>query len=51
MRNLLYLIPLSVLLCLATSQGEKKSLPQGYGISAKYPGDKGIDKDPAVIFF
>ena len=25
-------------------------LPEGYGLSARYPGDQGIDKDPAVVF-
>ena len=25
-------------------------LPEGYGLSAKYPGDKGIARDPAVLF-
>jgi len=28
----------------------RKTLPQGYGLAAKYPGDKGIENDPAVIF-
>jgi len=27
-----------------------ETLPQGYGLSAKYPGDDGIEKDPAGIF-
>jgi hypothetical protein len=26
------------------------SLPQGYGLSAKYPGDKGLARDPSVLF-
>jgi hypothetical protein len=26
------------------------TLPEGYGLSAKYPGDDGIDRDPAVLF-
>ena len=40
----------------AASEGGKGStlkqeaLPQGYGLSAKYPGDEGIENDPAVIF-
>jgi len=40
----------------AASEGGKESaskqemLPQGYGLSAKYPGDDGIENDPAVIF-
>jgi hypothetical protein len=50
MRNFLFLIPLPAFLTLAVYGGEK-SLPRGYGISAKYPGDKGIEKDPSVIFF
>lgn len=25
------------------------ALPEGYGLSAKYPGDKGLAKDPAVL--
>jgi len=26
-------------------------LPQGSGVAAGYPGDRGLDKDPAVVFF
>jgi hypothetical protein len=26
------------------------ALPEGFGLSAKYPGDKGLAKDPAVLF-
>jgi len=25
-------------------------LPEGYGLAARYPGDAGIEKDPAVVF-
>lgn len=27
-----------------------RPLPQGSGLSARYPGDRGIDKDPQVVF-
>jgi len=33
----------------ATS-GRATALPEGHGISARYPGDHGIAKDPAVVF-
>ena len=43
-----------VCLIVEGSENEKgktsMKLPQGYGISAKYPADTGIEKDPAVIF-
>ncbi|MBC7326693.1 hypothetical protein H5T87_01090 [bacterium] len=29
----------------------KEVLPEGYGLAEKYPGDKGIERDPDVIFF
>ncbi len=29
---------------------EQTRLPEGFGLSAKYPGDMGIDGDPAVLF-
>ncbi|NOX97779.1 MAG: hypothetical protein GXO98_06965 [Nitrospirae bacterium] len=29
---------------------ELQPLPEGLGLAAKYPGDKGIEKDPAVVF-
>jgi len=29
---------------------ENAQLPQGYGIAARYPGEKGIANDPAVLF-
>ncbi|GAB6166653.1 hypothetical protein JCM19992_26530 [Thermostilla marina] len=32
------------------SAGEVAPLPEGPGLSAKYPGDCGIDRDPAVLF-
>src|ERR1051326_416809 len=28
----------------------ENALPQGYGLSAKYPGDRGIGRDPAILF-
>ncbi|MEO0069573.1 MAG: hypothetical protein ABIK18_02115 [candidate division WOR-3 bacterium] len=28
----------------------RDKLPEGFGLSAKYPGDKGIERDPAVVF-
>jgi len=36
--------------CWLSIEGKDGRLPQGYGISAKYPGDIGIEKDPSVIF-
>lgn len=30
--------------------GSRSSLPEGYGLAAKYPGDRGIEKDPNVLF-
>ncbi len=47
-------IPL--LVCLAAAIGGEEaanvlpSLPEGNGLAAKYPGDLGIEKDPAVVF-
>jgi hypothetical protein len=32
------------------STASGSSLPQGYGLSAKYPGDRGIARDPHVLF-
>ena len=29
---------------------ENQRLPQGFGLSAKYPGDVGIERDPSVLF-
>jgi len=29
----------------------QSTLPEGYGLAEKYPGDKGIETDPDVIFF
>ncbi len=34
----------------ASAFAEDSSLPEG-GLSARYPGDEGIDKDPHVVFF
>ncbi|MGQ9523237.1 MAG: hypothetical protein ACUVTZ_00215 [Armatimonadota bacterium] len=28
----------------------RSALPDGFGLSARYPGDRGIDKDPNVLF-
>ncbi len=44
---LIFFVPL--LFCAPVQRKEK--LPEGYGLSAKYPEDKGLEKDPAVIFF
>jgi hypothetical protein len=42
---------LAVVVCaLALVPAEAAALPDGYGISARYPGDQGIAKDPAVLF-
>ena len=34
----------------ASSGNAAKPLPSGFGLAAKYPGDKGIEKDPDVVF-
>lgn len=33
-----------------SDQTGDKSLPEGYGLSAKHPGDRGLAQDPAVLF-
>jgi hypothetical protein len=38
-----------VLLLAVTGCVQAAGLPQGYGISARHPGDAGIEKDPAVV--
>ena len=50
---LVFICTLVCLIIEGSENGKGKSsvkLPQGYGISAKYPADTGIEKDPAVIF-
>lgn len=42
---------LSTLLLSGRGQGDVPKLPQGYGLSAKYPGDEGLERDPNVVFF
>jgi hypothetical protein len=37
-------------LCISLAAISGETLPEGPGLAAKYPGDAGIDKDPAVIF-
>lgn len=32
------------------NQSLTAAVPEGYGLSAKYPGDRGIAKDPSVLF-
>jgi hypothetical protein len=34
----------------AQNGAERKPLPEGPGLAAKYPGDVGIDKDPNIVF-
>jgi hypothetical protein len=34
----------------AAAQAGEPTLPEGPGLAAKYPGDRGIEKNPAVIF-
>ena len=42
---------LMLLLCTAASMSRVARLPEGdNGIAARYPGDKGIENDPSVIF-
>src|SRR5262249_23354419 len=36
--------------CSAQEQSERNRLPEGPGLAAKYPGDRGIEKDPNVVF-
>jgi hypothetical protein len=55
MRNYAILVAALVLPALAAAGGESaaklEKLPEGHaGLAAKYPGDQGIDKDPAVVF-
>jgi hypothetical protein len=38
------------LLGLAARAAEKEALPEGPGLSSKYPRDAGIERDPAVLF-
>jgi len=48
LKCLLILVP--VALALGSSAAEER-LPEGNaGLAAKYPGDRGIDRDPAVVF-
>jgi len=32
------------------SKKQRNKLPEGFGLAAKYPGDKGVAKDPNVVF-
>ena len=51
MRNLVAVALLGTLVGAAqTAAQDAAPLPQGPGLSAKHPGDVGMDKDPAVIF-
>jgi hypothetical protein len=51
MRNLAAAVLLGAVLAGARAVAqEAAALPQGPGLSAKHPGDAGIDKDPAVVF-
>lgn len=34
----------------AAATGAKDTVPEGAGLAAKYPGDVGIERDPAVLF-
>lgn len=50
-------LPLAVLLWLltllpgcASVQAQPAILPEGSGLAGRYPGDSGIDRDPAVVF-
>lgn len=49
MRHLLAILLLSSGSALAEQAADEK-LPEGPGLAAKYPGDRGLGKDPAVIF-
>jgi hypothetical protein len=40
----------SILLVLACFAGAQDKMPQGAGLASRYPRDRGIEKDPAVLF-
>ena len=51
-RNALRSIAAGILLalsCVPHAQTQEE-LPEGFGLSRKHPGDRGIEKDPAVLF-
>jgi len=54
MNALVVLVVVLVLLTTASHRWEAAimlaELPEGEGIAAKYPGDLGIEEDPAVVF-
>src|SRR5215218_9481322 len=41
---------IAFLLVTTAAAAAADNLPQGAGLAAKYPGDQGISKDPAVLF-
>jgi len=49
-RSLIAALALPVVLALPQPLRADASLPQGYGLAEKHPGDKGIARDPSVIF-
>ena len=44
------LVATLALFVLRAGQTHSPKLPQGYGLSSRYPGDIGIESDPAVLF-
>ena len=56
MRNTQLVVPLIVCAALLAGAAEGRKLPQNksapdeHGIAARYPGDRGIEKDPAVLW-
>lgn len=51
LRHLRLAVSLYALSCLgAPPDAGTRPLPQGSGLAARYPGDHGIEKDPAVLF-
>jgi hypothetical protein len=50
MKELIVVVVMAVSVMLLLPACGETALPQGDGLAAKYPGDKGIAKNPAVVF-
>jgi hypothetical protein len=50
MKLLLLSVALILIPALCLAAGASASLPEGFGLSAQYPGDVGLTRDPHVIF-
>ena len=49
-RIVAYMLAAAVASLLVVSPAAAATLPEGPGLAARYPGDRGIAKDPAVVF-